>query len=122
MKGEEFVQDDDSRLWKEGVQKYTASCLEEVFEENTVGSLYDKQREEGTEVFDPVNKPVGYNSHPSGIQCIEVTQHMNFCLGNAIKYLWRAGIKDPNKTKEDLKKAIWYINKEIERLDKEFRK
>ena len=62
---------------------------------------------------DNVNNPKHYNSHPSGIQAIEVTEHMNFCLGNAIKYIWRADLKDDAIT--DLEKAKWYINREIER-------
>lgn len=66
---------------------------------------------------DPVNMPAHYTSHPSGVECIEITQHMGFCIGNAIKYLWRAGLKDPSATVEDLKKARWYINREIERLE-----
>lgn len=63
---------------------------------------------------DPVSHPVHYTSHPSGIECIEVTKHMNFCLGNAVKYIWRSGQKGDTVT--DLKKAIWYIQCEIERL------
>jgi hypothetical protein len=67
---------------------------------------------------DPVNHPDHYKSHPSGIEAIQVTQYMNFCLGNAIKYIWRAGIKNPEKTVEDLQKAIWYLQAEITRLSK----
>jgi len=68
--------------------------------------------------FDPVNRPEHYNVHPSGLECIQVTQHMNFCLGNAMKYLWRAGLKGgEDKKLEDLKKAGWYINQELERLE-----
>lgn len=63
---------------------------------------------------DPVNHPRHYNSHPSGIECIQITRHMNFCLGNAIKYIWRAGEK--GNVVEDLEKAVWYINAEITRL------
>jgi hypothetical protein len=66
---------------------------------------------------DPVNNPTHYTSHPSGVECIQVTEHYNFNLGNAIKYVWRAGIKSPNPV-EDLKKAAWYINREIKRLTK----
>jgi hypothetical protein len=64
---------------------------------------------------DPVNQPKHYLSHPSGIECIEITEHMNFCLGNAIKYIWRADLK--HDVIEDLKKAVWYINREIERRE-----
>ena len=67
---------------------------------------------------DMVNHPTHYTSHPSGIEAIEVTRHMNFNLGNAMKYLWRAGIKDESKTIEDLRKAVFYINDEIKRLEK----
>lgn len=65
---------------------------------------------------DAINPP-HYQDHPSGIQCIEITEHMNFCLGNAIKYIWRAGLK--NNAIEDLRKARWYIDREIARIDHE---
>lgn len=66
---------------------------------------------------DPVHNPKHYTNHPSGIECIQVTEHMGFCLGNAIKYLWRADLK--NDAIEDMEKAIWYINREIERRTNE---
>lgn len=79
-------------------------------------SHYDKIREQIAEkAWDNVTLPKHYNVHPSGVECIEITQHMNFCLGNAFKYLWRSGLKSDDAV-EDLKKAIWYINKEIERI------
>jgi hypothetical protein len=71
---------------------------------------------------DNVNRPKHYISHPSGVECIDITEHYNFNIGNAIKYLWRAGIKmeegksPVDKQIEDLQKAAWYINREIERL------
>jgi len=64
-----------------------------------------------------VNHPRHYTSHPSGIECIEIVRHMNFNLGNAIKYLWRAGLKSETNHIEDLKKAVWYIEDEIKRLE-----
>ena len=70
--------------------------------------------------MDNVNHPKHYTSDPSGVECIEITKYRDFCIGNAIKYLWRAGLKEDSmlsqkdKTIEDLKKAIFYINKEIE--------
>jgi hypothetical protein len=67
--------------------------------------------QEIAENFDPVHKPKHYNSHPSGIQCIEITRHMSFNIGNAIKYLWRADEKE--NPIQDLEKALWYINDEI---------
>lgn len=65
---------------------------------------------------DAIN-PSHYQDHPSGIQCIQITEHMNFCLGNAIKYIWRAGLK--NNAIEDLEKARWYIDREIARIEHE---
>lgn len=69
---------------------------------------------------DPVNHPAHYTSDPSGIECIQITRHRNFNIGNAIKYLWRAGLKDTTtdrgKHVEDLRKAIFYIQDEIDRL------
>jgi len=63
---------------------------------------------------DPIN-PSHYQNHPSGIECIQITEHMNFCRGNAIKYLWRAGEK--GDAIEDLRKARWYVDREIARLE-----
>lgn len=71
---------------------------------------------------DNVNHPKHYTSDPSGIECIDITRHRNFNVGNAIKYLWRAGLKidadksSINKQIEDLEKAVWYIVDEIHRL------
>ena len=62
---------------------------------------------------DLVNNPRHYTSHPSGIDCIEITEHMCFCLGNAMKYIWRADLK--GDAIEDLEKAAWYIQREIAR-------
>lgn len=64
---------------------------------------------------DPVNHPEHYNEHPSGIECIEVTRHMGFNLGNAIKYIWRADLK--HNAVEDLKKAVWYLQDEIKKRE-----
>ena len=69
---------------------------------------------------DNVNHPSHYTSDKSGVECIEITRHRNFNIGNAIKYLWRAGIKDADisaKHIEDLKKAIFYITREIENIE-----
>lgn len=63
---------------------------------------------------DQVNHPRHYTIHPSGIETIEITEHMNFCLGNVIKYVMRAPYK--GKQIEDLEKAAWYLNREINRL------
>ena len=62
-------------------------------------------------LYDNVLHPRHYTSHPSGVECIDITRHMNFCLGNALKYIWRAGLKDD--AIQDLEKAIFYIHEEI---------
>ena len=66
---------------------------------------------------DAIN-PKHYTSHPSGVECIQVTEHMNFCVGNAIKYLWRAGLKGESHI-EDLRKAHWYIERELQRISED---
>ncbi len=60
---------------------------------------------------DPVHHPAHYTAHPSKIECIQITEHMGFCLGNAVKYIWRADLKAD--AIEDLKKARWYLDREI---------
>lgn len=65
-------------------------------------------------MIDPVNPP-HYKDHPSGVECIVIVEHFGFNLGNAVKYIWRAGIKSPDPL-EDLKKARWYLDREIQRL------
>lgn len=69
---------------------------------------FDKEQSE-----DNVNNPKHYTSHQSGIECIQITEHMGFNLGNAIKYIWRADLK--NDAIEDMEKAIWYIKREIDK-------
>lgn len=69
-----------------------------------------------TGFISPVDHPAHYTSHPSGVECITVTEHMSFCLGNAVKYIWRAGLK--GDALEDLEKARWYLDREIARLKK----
>ena len=66
---------------------------------------------------DPVNHPSHYTSHPSGVECITVTRHMNFNLGNVMKYIWRADHKDV--ALQDLEKALFYLRDEINRRKKE---
>ena len=64
---------------------------------------------------DPVNHPPHYTAHPSGVECIAITEHMGFCLGNAVKYIWRADLK--GNAVEDLRKARFYIDREIARRE-----
>lgn len=63
-----------------------------------------------------VNHPRHYNDHPSGVECITIVEEFNFNLGNAIKYIWRAGLKPGADAQQDLAKALWYIQREMQRL------
>ena len=70
---------------------------------------------------DSVNHPAHYTSSAAKcescgatIECIAIVQHMNFSLGNAVKYIWRASLKNGI---EDLKKARWYLDREIARQE-----
>lgn len=62
---------------------------------------------------DWVYHPPHYTSHPSGVECIDITEHLNFCIGNAVKYLWR--VDDKGDPIENLRKARFYIDREITR-------
>jgi hypothetical protein len=62
---------------------------------------------------DPVNHPKHYTDHPSGIECIQITEHMGFNLGNALKYIWRCDLK--KDAIEDIEKAIWYLQRELKK-------
>lgn len=90
----------------------------EEFEERLIDDFIDKLDLDGVkeDPTDWINHPPHYLRHPSGIECIEVTRHMNFNLGNAVKYIWRAGSK--GDVIQDLEKAKWYLEDEIERLKK----
>jgi hypothetical protein len=74
------------------------------YSDDTVGFIGGKH--------DPVNHPKHYTSHPSGVECIQITRHMGYNLGNVFKYVWRADLK--GKDIEDLEKAAFYLKDEIE--------
>ena len=66
-------------------------------------------------IEDMVNSPRHYMASPSGIEVIQLTEHMNFCLGNAVKYIMRCDHK--GSSIEDLRKAVWYLQREIRRRE-----
>lgn len=84
----------------EGVEHPTAQCAKKICGLSPVVRSNDS-----------VKKPGYYTSHPSGIECWDVTRHMNFNLGNAVKYIWRCDLKD--NPIQDLEKAIEYLQDEI---------
>ena len=97
---------------KEALQK----ALDEVREQllKTKGKLIHMK-----EVEDVVNHPSHYTDGNIEVMDFIEDKQLNFARGNVIKYVSRAGKKDPNKELEDLKKSMWYLNREIERLEKE---
>lgn len=86
-----------------------------------IGYVLVEEPEEEVVQEDKVNHPSHYTSDPSGVECIQITRHRNFNVGNAIKYLWRAGLKEDasldnlEKEIQDLEKAAFYIQDEIKR-------
>lgn len=89
----------------------------DCLKQNSENSLGSSDTNQGTQTSSPspsaVDHPRHYNAHPSGIECIDVVEWMPFNIGNAIKYVWRCDHK--GRDIEDLKKAVWYLNREIER-------
>lgn len=68
---------------------------------------------------DNINHPAHYTGFSNGAEVIDITENLNFNRGNAVKYLARAGAKDPAKELEDLRKAEWYVQREIARIEGE---
>lgn len=72
-----------------------------------------------TITHDPVNRPAHYTA--GGIEVIDAIEawglDKDFCLANAVKYIARAGKKNPKKLVEDLRKAAWYLNRRIKKLE-----
>ena len=102
--------------WLAGEPYLSYRLLGEFFE--SFERVDDSKRlHKSTPRSDAINHPEHYISHPSGIECIEVTRHMSFNAGNVIKYLWRNGLKDGEPSLKDLKKAAWYLNDMIDQLE-----
>lgn len=64
---------------------------------------------------DLVNSPPHYNAY-KGLEVIDLTEQLNFNRGNVVKYVTRAGLKNPDTELEDLRKAAWYLQREIDRI------
>lgn len=90
------------------VMEYDPALAQESIEKLTAALSVKRNIEVA---HDPVNHPKHYTDHPSGIECIQITEHMGFNLGNAVKYIWRCDLK--KDAIEDLKKAVWYVQREI---------
>lgn len=94
----------------------TTLCIDNIHVNYLIVWQRPTQPEELPFIGDEVNQPSHYTSHPSGIECIEITRHHDFAIGNAIKYLWRAGLKNSDNEVQDLEKAVWYIQDKIKQL------
>lgn len=124
-----FIDEEFKKIVKENGRDYD-KLMERVLQAKfTIYDFLSKKISFKEEVIsrehDSVNHPSHYTQHPSEVECIEITRHYCFSIGNAIKYLWRAGLKrdaaleDKQKEIEDLKKAVWYINDRIKQLEDE---
>lgn len=67
--------------------------------------------------YDNVNHPAHYTDGKIEVIDFIEDKQLGYHLGNAVKYISRAGKKDPEKTAEDLRKAVWYLNRYIEKLE-----
>ena len=103
------VEDDE----EDGEGEY---CFSKELERILNGDFAIDNKSDSNTKEDLVNNPSHYNSDPSGVKCIEITRHRNNNIGNVIKYVWRNGLKDGNSNIQDLEKAAWYLNDEIQRL------
>lgn len=119
----ELVEDQPNRSYYKqgavGLASHFVADLELVEGFACETTMDDLNRESSHVEVSAVSHPSHYTSDPSGVECIQITRYRNFNIGNAIKYLWRAGLKDDAKHVEDLRKAVWYLNDEIERLEGE---
>ena len=106
--------------YNDELKKQIISFIHEFSENNEINTGINRL----SPMEDKVNRPSHYTGHPSGVECIDITEYYDFCVGNAIKYLWRAGLKkedgvsDKEKEIEDLKKAAYYIDRKIKQLEK----
>lgn len=99
----------DLNKYQQANAESTLKRLNEALNHHHLGA----EAEKPLQTSDAIN-PSHYRSHPSGVEAIQITEHLNFCIGNAMKYLWRAGLK--GDAVEDLNKAKWYIEREIARI------
>lgn len=96
----EYELEDDVIVIKERVDRFKSAA---PWKERTLPS-------------DSVSHPPHYaDGWSNGAEVIDLTEHLSFCAGNVVKYVCRAGRKDPDKYVEDLEKAQWYLDREIAR-------
>lgn len=106
--------------WEQAAKAVAAKVLEHFKEapapEQETYTRFGQERarqRQGGMVNVHTKPPAHYNAHPSGVECIEVTRHLPFNLGNVVKYIWRAGLKENESEIKDLEKSLDYLNDEI---------
>jgi hypothetical protein len=106
------------KLWKKFIvpSTFTVKQVEEIAANHLEVEAKVVSNDEPAAAEEKINHPKHYNKHPSGVECIVVAEYFNFCLGNTIKYIWRAGEKQGASALEDLEKAQWYLEREISKL------
>lgn len=106
-----------NRVWEKRHARLVLNRIAKMFDDGALRNT----AEDTLTVFgleETVDHPRHYNAHPSGVECITIVEHMGFNVGSAMKYLWRAGLKAASTEVDDLRKAAWYIDREIQRLIK----
>lgn len=125
-----FIADDEYWLYPVEEIDHIAGTPDSRLVVYSVGqpyAIYDKSKykyelDDGSikilENSDNVSRPSHYvEGWSNGAEVIDLTEHLSFCAGNVVKYVCRAGRKDPDKYVEDLEKARWYLDREIERVE-----
>ena len=113
-----FADGETCAILSNNLDRYPNLCTTEEFFNKEIAPHVAHNPSNGPHVDnspDMVNSPKHYTSHSSGVECIDVTENFGFCLGNAIKYIWRSDLKG-NKVR-DLEKAVWYIKREISKIE-----
>lgn len=115
IRGEISFLDKVTFLYQENeyILEKSTKLLEQL--EEVIKNLYSLIEKNGN---DPVNHPKHYTQHPSGVECVEITELLEGSLANVVKYLWRAGLKDNKTLSQDIEKAEWYLNRYIELVDR----
>lgn len=97
----------------EAVRSFTVAELTRAGNPHSAATKRTQRARQGGMVNVHTKPPTHYNAHPSGVECIEVTRHLPFNLGNVVKYIWRAGLKENESEIKDLEKSLDYLNDEI---------
>ena len=110
-----MIRKSEPAIYRDGMAQTNGDPIEDIPADSDLESQIDKLLEQQDNVNHPAHYTFGSIEVIDAIEGLLLPYH----LGNALKYIARAGRKDPAKTEEDLRKAIWYINRYIEFLQKQ---